>query len=86
MKKRLRPTRTEPPWRDSKSPVKLFADEEAIETYSHRSNPTETVKSVKLFADEEAIETLMLTSMSRGWSPVKLFADEEAIETSPKRV
>ena len=41
------------------NPVKLFADEEAIETLSLRPDPPQGTEPVKLFADEEAIETTM---------------------------
>ena len=57
MKKRLRrilfaPSRTEPHKRR-----KLFADEEAIETFSRRIYSAPPASGRKLFADEEAIET-----------------------------
>ena len=41
------------------STVKLFADEEAIETFGRRFPAGAVVRTVKLFADEEAIETSM---------------------------
>ena len=57
MKKRLRPVRSvELP--STLSSRKLFADEEAIETY-FSSRLTALVGCRKLFADEEAIETPM---------------------------
>ena len=39
------------------TPVKLFADEEAIETKYPCISFSSCVTTVKLFADEEAIET-----------------------------
>ena len=61
--------------------MKLFADEEAIETGRNRRVIACAI-SVKLFADEEAIETSIQADISSPSSkPVKLFADEEAIET-----
>ena len=65
--------------------MKLFADEEAIETFVCFVYPAVLAdgETVKLFADEEAIETsLPSPDCSHHIRSVKLFADEEAIETS----
>ena len=56
MKKRLRLPRL-PSRHPTISSVKLFADEEAIETIEVVDSRTVGDMPVKLFADEEAIET-----------------------------
>ena len=78
MKKRLRrPDEGRLQW--ERKSVKLFADEEAIETPKGIAARSNSLKAVKLFADEEAIETFLFRRCC-GDLPqtVKLFADEEA--------
>jgi len=59
---------------------KVFADEEAIETYRKLRIGSQNHPG-KVFADEEAIETQSGKTLILPNSTGKVFADEEAIET-----
>ena len=61
---------------------KVFADEEAIETWLTGGGKWTVLNRRKVFADEEAIETMVTVGRNTpGQSRRKVFADEEAIET-----